>query len=215
MTAVGSRATAGLLANASIYSAVQRMLGADGVRRQFVAEYLKPARGERILDLGCGPGDILSLLPEVEYVGVDLSPGYLEAARRRFGDRGRFVQADVRSLPVLDLRGFDAIVSVGLAHHLDDQAAAGLARTAAELLAPDGRLVTLDPAFSEAQSRVARWLIRRDRGRHVRTPERYAELAKAHFDSVRAWVHHDLARVPYTHAVLECREPREVSSSLP
>ena len=196
------------LADARVYSLVQRLLGADAVRRRFLDDYVRPVQGERILDLGCGPGDILRLLGEVEYVGIDLSPGYIDAARRRFGARGRFVCGDVRSLAVDESPGFDAMIAVGLLHHLEDREAEHLFRSAAELVAPGGRVLTLDPAQTEDQPRVARWLIERDRGRSVRDPAAYRRLAEAHFGSVTVSLHHDLARVPYTHAVLECREPR-------
>jgi SAM-dependent methyltransferase len=198
----------GWLANARVYSLVQRLLGADAVRHYFVATYLRPADGERILDLGCGPGEILELLGQVEYLGVDLSPGYIEAAGRRFGERGRFLCADIRSLSLDAPGGFDAIISIGVLHHLDDGEVVAVMRTAADLLAPGGRLLTLDPAVTREQPRAARWLIARDRGRSVRAPDGYRELAAAGFRSVNVSVHHDLARVPYTHVMLECREPR-------
>src|SRR3979409_1554462 len=135
------------LANAGIYSIVQRALGADNVRHKFVHEHLRPRQGERILDLGCGPGDILELLPAVEYVRVDNSPAYIEAAQERFGDRARFICADVRELSLDPTERFDAAISIGVVHHLDDAGAAGMVALAAGALRPYGRLVTIDPAF--------------------------------------------------------------------
>jgi len=196
------------LSNAAVYSLVQRLLGGQAVRRRLLADYVRPVGGERILDLGCGPGDILELLRQVDYLGIDLSPRYVEAARRRFGERGRFLCADVRSLSPGAYERFDAIIAVGVLHHLDDRDAVGMTRTAARLLAPGGRFVTIDPGFTDEQPRTARWLTRRDRGRNVRSPDGYRKLALDQFDSVRVSVHHDLARVPYTHVVLECREAR-------
>jgi SAM-dependent methyltransferase len=195
------------LANASLYSLVQRLLGADGVRRHVLEHHLRSAAAERILDLGCGPGDILELLPEVRYVGVDISPAYIAAARARFGERGRFICADVQ-MPSLDpAEPFDAVISIGLLHHLDDVAVDRMAGLAARLLTPNGRLVTIDPGVVEGQPRAARWLIARDRGRSVRSPAEYRQLASVHFGRVDVSVRHDLARVPYTHVVLECRDP--------
>lgn len=196
------------LSNATLYSLVQRLLGAHAVRRRFLADYVRPTGGERILDLGCGPGEILELLPQVDYLGIDLSRKYVQAAQRRFGDRGRFVCADVRSLSPGTYKRFDAIIAIGVLHHLDDRDAVGMMGTAARLLADGGRFVTVDPGLTHEQPGVARWLIGHDRGRGVRSPDGYRELAVEHFGSVQVSVHHDLARVPYTHVVLECREAR-------
>lgn len=195
------------LSSASIYSLVQRTLGASAVRRCVIDEYLRPEAGDRVLDLGCGPGDILALFGGVSYLGVDLSPAYIDAARREYGHRARFICADVREL-VLDEEQFDAVIAIGMLHHLDDDAAAGLVELSRAVLRRGGRLVTLDTGHAEGQSRIARWLIDRDRGQNVRTPEEYKALAAPLFGDVRVEVRHDLARVPYTHVILECRDPR-------
>ena len=65
------------------------IVGGD-VRKIYTTEYVKAQPGEKVLDIGCGPGDILEYLPDVKYTGFDLSPEYIEAAKKRFGERGRF-----------------------------------------------------------------------------------------------------------------------------
>lgn len=196
-----------VLSNAAVYSLVQRLLGATRARRCLVEDHLRPVPGERLLDLGCGPGDILELLPGVDYVGVDASSQYVEAARRRFGARATFIHADLRDAQIDPGERFDAVIAIGVLHHLDDRAASEVTGLAATALAPSGRLVTLDPGIEPRQGRLARWLVERDRGRNVRTPEAYAALARGHFASIEPAVRHHLARVPYTHVILECRGP--------
>ena len=53
--------------------------------------------GDVVLDLACGDGGLAeALLPYgVRYVGVDLSPDMVEAARRRLGDRAEIHEADL------------------------------------------------------------------------------------------------------------------------
>ena len=70
------------------------IVGGD-VRKIYTTEYVKAKPGEKVLDIGCGPGDILEYLPDVKYTGFDLSPEYIEAAKKRFGNRGRFFCNDV------------------------------------------------------------------------------------------------------------------------
>lgn len=63
----------------------------------------------RVLDVGCGAGDLLEALDGWDYIGVDASPDMIELARQRY-PRTRFVQADLRDLPDEQV---DAIVAVG------------------------------------------------------------------------------------------------------
>jgi SAM-dependent methyltransferase len=69
-------------------------------RLAVIASYVRAFGLRRILDVGCGTGDLLALLPpDVTYVGVDIAPTAVEAARRRFGERANcsFYCADFRS----------------------------------------------------------------------------------------------------------------------
>ena len=195
------------LSNPRIYMGFQRLLAARSSNERFLADHLKPRPGERILDIGCGPARILSYLPEVFYFGIDISPRYVAAARREHGDRGEFHCMDIReSQP--PQREFDAVLIKGLIHHFDDADADLLLRIAAHSMRDLGRMVAIENAYVEGQSRIARWIINRDRGVYVRTPQAYAQLAKRYFAVVEYTIREDLMRIPYTHLILECREPR-------
>jgi SAM-dependent methyltransferase len=161
------------------------------------------------LDIGCGPGDVLEYLPDVDYLGLDLSPKYVESARIRFGSRGRFLCRSVEEMVIEEPASFDIVMANGVVHHLDDASAMRLYRMAHAALKPAGRFVALDPAFAEGQSALARFLVKNDRGEFVRTSEAYASLASRVFPEVKVSVRHDLLRVPYTHAVLECSNKSE------
>ncbi len=70
---------------------------------------------ERVLDIGIGTGLVVEHLlerrPTLDVTGVDVSPGLLEQARARLGDRVRLHRADICALD-LDQR-FDAAYSRG------------------------------------------------------------------------------------------------------
>jgi SAM-dependent methyltransferase len=104
---------------------------------------------------------------------------------------------------------FDIVMANGVVHHLDDASAMRLYRLAHAALKPAGRFVAVDPAFAEGQSLLARILVGNDRGKFVRTSEDYAALASRVFPDVKVSVRHDLLRVPYTHAILECSNQSE------
>lgn len=189
-----------------IYDLAQNAVGAGRSRARLVRDHLQLAAGARLLDIGCGTAAMLDHLPAgIEYVGVDLSAAYIEAARRNFGTRGEFHCADIAGVPPGTFGSFDAVVANGLLHHLDDEPARNMLRVARSALRPGGHLVTIDPCFDPAQSGIARFVIRHDRGRNVRTLDGYVALAREVFARVDARLRSDMLRIPYTHAVLECR----------
>ena len=188
--------------SATVYARFQRLLGGDGARRRFVREFLRPFPGTRILDIGCGTGAILDDLPgDVDYVGYDLNPRYIEAARRRHRGRGRFFCARVEEAPE-EPGGFDLVLAMAILHHLDDTEVDRLMASAHRHLRPEGSLVTLDPVRHPVQSPVARLLVALDRGRRVRTPEGYRGLAAARFPSVETALLTDLMPIPYSHFLM-------------
>jgi len=195
-----------LLAHPALFELFSRAVGAENIRSIYVRDFVRPREGDRILDIGCGPADILSHLPRVEYFGFDISPRYIESARNRFGDRGRFFCENVsaESLSREQAGSFDISLAMGVLHHLDDGEAVSLFETAKRALKPGGRLVTFDGCYVPGQARLARYLLSRDRGRFVRDRDAYVSLARRVFGEVRSTVRHDLLRIPYTHIILEC-----------
>ncbi len=193
-----------VLAVPRLYRLYQNLVRGGRFYSSFAREYVRAVPGQRVLDIGCGPADILSYLPAVDYVGVDMSEKYLVAARRRFGTQGTFIRMKVDETRVGQLAGFDIVLAQGLLHHLDDSEAIHLLRVARAALRPDGRLVTMDGVYVPGQPRVARWLISHDRGKYVRTGAEYRALTAGVFEHVRLSIRHDLFRIPYSLAILEC-----------
>ena len=187
------------------YNAYQHAVGAERCRRRIAEEIIRPTPGQRILDIGCGTGEILRYLPQVEYLGIDLSPYYIRSAQDRFGDRGDFFVGKADDLQLPPDRKFELAMAIGLLHHIEDTEVERFFDAVRGPLAPGGRLVTVDPTFIDGQHPLARFLIKRDRGLNVRTIDEILWLAGRHFDSPKASVRTDLLRIPYTHVVLDCR----------
>jgi arsenite methyltransferase len=117
-------------------------------RRRLVREALAPQLGERILDVGCGPGFYAAELleragPEGSVVGVDTSEAMLGVARGRTEGTASsdFRQGDATQLPVEDGE-FDAALSVQVLEYVPDATAA--LRELHRALRPGGRVVVWD-----------------------------------------------------------------------
>lgn len=113
----------------------------DTTRRLFLDAGLAP--GMRVLDVGCGVGDVAFLAASIvgdegEVVGVDADPRALTLARARAVSQGltnvEFVQADLREYTAD--RPFDALVGRLILLYLGDPA--GALRHMAEQLHPGG-----------------------------------------------------------------------------
>jgi SAM-dependent methyltransferase len=187
-----------------VYLGFQNFVRAKGGRPNLVENVLKIRPGDRVLDVGCGPADILEHLPDVDYLGIDYSAEYIEAARKRFGTRGRFLTADVASLKDHGEEGFDVAIALGVLHHLDDETARGLMSDVKRSLKPGGRFVAVDPLIEYPQNPIARLLARLDRGQFVRTVDGYSAIAKSAFEKADVEARRDMLRVPYSHAITRC-----------
>jgi SAM-dependent methyltransferase len=193
-----------LLAVPFVYRTFGRLTGGVAGRVRFARDHIRARPGQRLLDIGCGPADILPHLPGVDYTGFDASEDYIATAKRVHGDKGQFYAKRVSEETLAGSDKFDVVLAIGLIHHLDDAEAEHLFRLAHGALAPGGRFVTLDCVYTDTQSRAARYIISRDRGEHVRDEKGYLDLAKRVFTKVTPSVYSDLLRIPYTHLILEC-----------
>lgn len=196
----------GVLSLPAAYNFVQDFLGGSKGRRTFVLEHVRASTGQRILEIGCGTAQNLNYLAQVEYFGFDASEAYIQAARSRYPGRGTFICETVATTSVRNLPPFDIVIASGIMHHLADDEVESMLALASAALAHGGRLVTIDPCFTNPQSPVARFVISKDRGKNVRSLDQYERLLNPVFPDRTATVRTDLLRIPYTHAIFECRK---------
>jgi ubiquinone/menaquinone biosynthesis C-methylase UbiE len=117
-------------------------------------------RGTRILDAGCGKGDLtLRLLDEgANVTALDVSPGMIELVESRarlLPDRGTALSAVAAPLERSGLpdASFDLILGKFILHHIDVAAGAFELR---RLLAPGGRAIFIENAGDNALLTFAR-----------------------------------------------------------
>ncbi len=105
---------------------------------------------DRVLDVGCGIGNILIALAErtdfaLPIVGVDVSPALIELGQREVHNAGldgriNLQVAPATSLP-FDEGSFDVVLTSHVIKHLDDDALPRAFREVARVLRPGGRFL--------------------------------------------------------------------------
>jgi 2-polyprenyl-3-methyl-5-hydroxy-6-metoxy-1,4-benzoquinol methylase len=180
-----------------IYQTLQNLLGAKKARQNFVKNYLKPTPDMKILDIGCGTGDLLDFVTDVQYWGYDTDENYIAYANAKYGHRAHFTCKEFTSSADLNLPKFDVVLMIGVLHHIDDKTLSVMLKGVAASLKKNARLICVDPCFEQGQSRLAYWLISKDRGQCVRTQEGYANIVRGAFAQVSSEVKHT-KWIPYT-----------------
>lgn len=101
---------------ASLFSATRQHSWSD-----FLAFEKYIERGARVLDVGCGNGRLADFLANygVQYVGVDVSSGLIDEARR-LHPKNQFTLSDMRTLPFPDA-SFEQIFVIASFHHLEKE----------------------------------------------------------------------------------------------
>lgn len=194
-----------LLSNPYIYSALQSVFGGHQARMNFVNNFIKPKPGMNILDVGCGPSDIFEYLPFSQYWGFDISESYIARAKAKYGSRGSFICKQLEPLDLISLPKFDIVLALGLIHHLDDTSAHRVLGLCYDALKAGGKLVTIDGCFHPNQNPIAKFLLRHDRGRNVRSESEYKFLVDKFFPNSIVTVRHQ-SWIPYTHCIMVCQK---------
>lgn len=113
----------------------------------FLLPHLRP--GQRLLDVGCGPGsitcDLAASVAPGETIGIDLQPSQVAAARELAAQRAianaRFEVGNIYELPFPDA-SFDVTVARAVLFHLRDPLAA--LREMRRVLRPGGVVTVVD-----------------------------------------------------------------------
>jgi len=200
---------------------VYRWFQAAVVRRdalgRFVRNWIRPSAGMKLLDVGCGPGRLLDVLPgeDLSFTGIDFNPDYIRMARQRHGSRGVFLTGNASEPWPIAPQSMDVVVLIGVLHHLDDGEVDRVFAEAARVLRPGGRVVTSDPVRVPGQHWIARLLIRRDRGRHIRTAEAYQARAERQFPWIEGRTEDGHLRIPYNHWFMICSFQAQDAGKMP
>ena len=132
-----------------LYDPLSRLLGVRAAHRRLV-DQAGIAPGHRVLEIGCGTGNLLLLAkrthPQVTVIGLDPDETALARARRKADRAGLDVQLDrgfAGELPYPDA-SVDRVLSALMFHHLPPPEKRTALREVRRVLAPGGSLHLLD-----------------------------------------------------------------------
>jgi SAM-dependent methyltransferase len=169
----------------------------DELECALILELIGDVRGRRVLDVGCGDGELAVRLAALgaQVTGVDASPAMIAAARARAvgsGVTARFCEARAEALPFA-ADSFDLVVAVTVLCFVAD--ALPTFREVSRVLAPGGRVVIGELGRYSTwamQRRLRAWrgdpLWRRAGFRTARELRRSAEVAGLDVRAIRGAV---------------------------
>ncbi|KKS96851.1 hypothetical protein A3B05_01095 [Candidatus Giovannonibacteria bacterium RIFCSPLOWO2_01_FULL_43_160] len=115
---------------------------------QIIIDYLKNEKRLKILNAGCGSGELSFLLARAghEVLGVDPAPEYIELAKRQAAASGALCKFQVSSIEDFsDSESFDCVIATDVLEHIKDGQAA--ANKLARFARSGGRLILTVPAM--------------------------------------------------------------------
>lgn len=122
-----------------------------------ILEELEKELFNDLLDAGCGPAPMISLLsekyPDRHYTGLDLTPAMIEQAKKKNIPNATFVVGDCENCP-FENDSFDAIICSMSFHHYPNPQA--FFDSVKRCLRPNGRLILRDVT---SDNKILIWLM--------------------------------------------------------
>lgn len=118
-----------------------------GKRYKKLSDLIALKSGETLLDVGCGPGQLLRLLhakyPQNSFTGLDVDPEILAIARKNLTEGVKLIESSATELPFPD-QSVDAVTSTLMIHHLSSEQKQRMIREVYRVLKPGGRFYLFD-----------------------------------------------------------------------
>ena len=180
-----------------VYRIIQYIMSGTSFRNSIIKKNIKKSNLE-ILDIGCGPAQILEQIPRCDYYGYDIDQRSIQYAKKKYRQKNyhfyckKFDKTEIKKLPK-----FDFVIFFGILHHLSNKEADKMLTLCKRTMKKNSKLLTEDPILLEKQNIIAKFLIEKDRGINVRQKKEYINLLKKHFKKIKNKVTHQFF-IPYT-----------------
>ena len=128
----------------------------------------------KILDIGCGSGEISRFFNDLDYIGIDVNPDYIEFARKIY--KKNFEVMNAQKLR-FKKRYFDYVVIIGVLHHMDDKNCNLILNEITRVIKDNGKIIIIEDVNTQSRIDLFGNLIRKlDVGEHIRTKKEWVEL---------------------------------------
>ncbi len=191
--------------NPLVYKIIQKIMSGTSLRKKIIKANIKK-KNLNILDIGCGPAEVIDYIPGCKYYGYDIDKRSIEYAKKKYSNKNyhffckKFHNKEIKKLPM-----FDFVILFGILHHLNNKQANNVLALCKKKMKKNSKLLTEDPIFVNNQNFVARFLISKDRGNNVRKEKEYLKLLKLHFKNLKSKVTHQFF-IPYTWFTTICKK---------
>ena len=109
-----------LINNPIIYIIFQKIMSGTSFRKKIIIKNIKN-KNFNVLDIGCGPAEILQYIPNVNYYGFDIDRRSIDYAKNKYKRKNhnffckRFGKKELKQLPE-----FDFVILFRILHHLNN-----------------------------------------------------------------------------------------------
>ena len=194
-----------LINNPYVYKFIQKMMSGTSLRKKIIKVNIKK-KNLNILDIGCGPAEIIDHIPECKYYGYDIDKRSISYAKKKYSNKNyhffckKFESKEIKKLPK-----FDFVILFGILHHLNNSQAKNILALCKKRMKKNSKLLTEDPIFIKNQNFIAKFLISKDRGKNVREKKGYLNLLNTQFKKLKFKTLHQ-PFIPYTWFTTVCKK---------
>jgi SAM-dependent methyltransferase len=188
-----------------VYKIVQKIMSGTSFRKKVIVKNIFKEK-VKILDIGCGPAEILDYVPNAEYYGFDIDKRSINFARKKYQNDNhhffckRFVKKDLKNIPKVDY-----VILFGIIHHLTDLEVKKILYLCKLAMKKNAKLLAVDPIYINKQNIIAKFIVSKDRGMNVRTKNQYLKLARTNFKSIKSVITRQQF-IPYTWFSMKCKK---------
>lgn len=168
-----------LSSNPRIYTVIQSVFGwSKKPLLQYVSERITLGTTERVLDVGCGTGELGRLFSPGCYVGVDPSEEYIRFAQCTVPGAS-FQVMDATALTFPD-DSFDRVLCTRVFHHLSDDEVRQTLFEMKRVVKPHGMIDIVDEVWPRRSNVIGNILFALDLGKHQRHFSQLSALLNSH-----------------------------------